>query len=29
MVYTAMPIASVGWLFAAIGCIWLQKWSRQ
>lgn len=29
MVYTQVPMASAGWLAAAAGCIWLQKWSRQ
>jgi hypothetical protein len=29
MVYTQLPIASLGWLVAAGGCIWLQKWSGQ
>jgi hypothetical protein len=26
--YTDMPLASAGWLAAAAGCVWLQKWSR-
>ncbi|HEX9275514.1 MAG TPA: hypothetical protein VGA51_03830 [Casimicrobiaceae bacterium] len=27
-VYTHMPLASFGWLLAAAGCVWLQKWTR-
>jgi hypothetical protein len=28
-VYTNMPLASAGWMLAAAGCVWLQKWSRK
>jgi hypothetical protein len=27
--YTEMPLASAGWMAAAVGCVWLQKWSRR
>ncbi len=27
-VYTNMPLASAGWMLAAIGCVWLHKWTR-
>ena len=23
-----MPIAGIGWVFAAMFCFWLQKWSK-
>ena len=23
-----MPLAGIGWILAAGGCVWLQKWSR-
>ncbi len=26
-VYTDMPIAGIGWLGAAVGCVYLRKWS--
>ncbi len=29
MVYTQMPIASAGWMLAAAGCVWLQKWAAR
>jgi hypothetical protein len=22
------PLVSIGWLLAAVACVWLQKWSR-
>ena len=28
LVYTQLPLASVAWMLAAVGCVWLQKWSR-
>ena len=24
-----MPYMGVGWLLAAVACVWLQKWSRR
>ncbi|HVE49268.1 MAG TPA: hypothetical protein VNG69_06570 [Casimicrobiaceae bacterium] len=27
-VVSEMPLAGAGWLIAAIGCIYLQKWSK-
>jgi hypothetical protein len=23
-----MPLVGLGWVLAAFGCVWLQKWSR-
>jgi hypothetical protein len=28
-VYTEMPLASAGWIAAAMACVWLQKWSKK
>ncbi len=27
--YPNMPLARAGWMLAAAGCVWLQKWTRR
>jgi hypothetical protein len=25
---SGMPLAGMGWVLAAVACVWMQKWSR-